>query len=29
MILGYGCGTPSMTSHSIYPKQAYQLGRNL
>ena len=29
MILGYGCGAPSMTSHSIYPKQAYQLGRNL
>lgn len=29
MILGYGCGTPSMTSRSIYPKQAYQLGRNL
>lgn len=29
MILGYGCGIPSMTSHSIYPKQAYQLGRNL
>ena len=29
MILGYGCGKPSMTSHSIYPKQAYQLGRNL
>lgn len=29
MILGYGCGTPSMTSHSRYPKKAYELGRNL
>ncbi|MBQ9154244.1 MAG: flavodoxin family protein [Solobacterium sp.] len=29
MILGYGCGTPSMTKRSIYPKQAYQLGKSL
>ena len=29
MILCYGCRIPYMTSHSIYPKQAYQLGRNL
>ena len=29
MILGYGCGTPSMTQHSVYPYKAYQLGRNL
>lgn len=29
MILGYGCGTPTMTKHSIYPEKAYQLGRNL
>ncbi len=29
MILGYGCGTPSMTKRSIYPKQAYQFGKSL
>ena len=29
MILGYGCGTVSMTKRSIYPDKAYQLGRNL
>ena len=29
MVLGYGCGTPSMTKRSKYPKEAYQLGRNL
>lgn len=29
MVLGYGCGTPSMTSHSPYPQQAYQLGNRL
>lgn len=29
MILGYGCGTPSMTKHSRYPKDAYALGRSL
>ena len=26
MVLGYGCGTPSMTQHSQYPQQAYSLG---
>ncbi len=26
MVLGYGCGTPSMTQHSKYPQQAYSLG---
>ena len=29
MVLGRGCGTPSMTRSSIYPGQARQLGRNL
>ena len=29
MILGYGCGTPSMTKRSKYPKEAYALGRSL
>ena len=29
MVLGHGCGTPSMTAHSRYPQEAYQLGRNL
>lgn len=29
MILGYGCGTPSMTIRSKYPKEAYKLGRSL
>lgn len=29
MILGRGCGTPSMTRSSIYPKQAYELGKKL
>ena len=29
MILGYGCGTPSMTKRSRYPDQAYDLGKNL
>ena len=28
-ILGKGCGTPSMTRRSSYPKAAYQLGRGL
>ena len=28
-ILGYGCGTPSMTKRSQYPEAAYQLGRSL
>lgn len=29
MVLGYGCGTVSMTKQSGYPDQAYQLGRTL
>ena len=29
MVLGYGCGTPSMTNRSRYPKEAYKLGRSL
>lgn len=29
MVLGYGCGTPSMTAHSDYPSKAYQLGNRL
>ena len=29
MILGYGCGTPSMTSRSRYPQEAYLLGKSL
>ena len=29
MILGYGCGTPSMTKRSRYLKEAYALGRSL
>lgn len=29
MILGKGCGTPSMTGHSRYPTMAYELGRKL
>ena len=29
MVLGYGCGTPSMTQHSSYPQKAYQLGKQL
>ena len=29
MILGYGCGTPSMTSRSKYPDAAYKLGKSL
>ncbi len=28
-ILGYGCGAPSMTKNSRYPKAAYELGKNL
>ena len=28
-VWGKGCGTPSMTRHSQYPQQAYELGRNL
>ena len=29
MVLGHGCGTPSMTSSSRYPDLAYQLGKSL
>ena len=29
MVLGKGCGTPSMTQHSKYPEQAYELGKKL
>ena len=29
MVLGKGCGTPSMTRASSYPQQARQLGQNL
>lgn len=29
MILGYGCGTPAMTSRSRYVEEAYKLGRSL
>ncbi len=28
-VLGYGCGTPSMTRHSHYPQDAYNLGASL
>lgn len=29
MVLGYGCGSPSMTDRSQYPEKAYELGRSL
>jgi hypothetical protein len=29
MILGYGCGSPSMTKASEYPELAYKLGRKI
>ena len=29
MVLGYGCGTPSMTRASRYPDEAYRLGKSL
>lgn len=29
MVMGYGCGTPSMTQHSKYPQEAYRLGKSL
>lgn len=29
MVLGAGCGTPSMTKRSAYPQQAYDLGSHL
>ncbi|WP_405276234.1 flavodoxin family protein [Methanobrevibacter sp.] len=28
-ILGYGCGTPSMTKFSKYPNEAYEFGKKL
>ena len=28
-ILGYGCGTPSMTKFSDFPQKAYELGKGL
>ena len=28
-VLGKGCGTPAMTKHSEYVRQAYELGKNL
>ncbi|WP_295115680.1 flavodoxin family protein [uncultured Methanobrevibacter sp.] len=28
-VLGYGCGTPSMTEFSKYPDEAYELGKSL
>lgn len=29
MVLGAGCGSPSMTQRSFFPQQAYQLGNRL
>ena len=29
MVLGYGCGTPSMTKRSRYVEEAYRLGKSL
>ena len=29
MVLGTGCGTPSMTGRSVFPRQAYELGKKL
>lgn len=29
MILGKGCGIPSMTKHSQYPRKAYELGLSM
>ena len=29
MVLGYGCGAPSMTQRSKYPQEAYRLGKSL
>ncbi len=29
MILGYGCGSPSMTKRSHFPKKAYEFGKSL
>ena len=29
VILGTGCGTPDMTRHTDFPKQAYELGKSI
>ena len=29
MVLGRGCGTPSMTKHTQYHQRAYELGKQL
>ena len=29
MVLGGGCGTPEMTRNSVFPEQAYALGKSL
>ena len=29
MVLGYGCGSPSMTKRSKYPEKAYLLGKSI
>ena len=29
MVLGYGCGSPTMTQRSRYPREAYELGGSL
>lgn len=29
MVLGKGCGTPSMTKSSVYPDKAYDLGKKI
>lgn len=29
IVLGYGCGTPAITKQSIYPNEAYELGKSL
>ena len=29
IILGLGCGTPSMTQRTVYPQKAYELGKSL
>lgn len=29
MVLGRGCGSPSMTRHTVFPKMAYESGQKL
>lgn len=29
MILGLGCGSPSMTQRTIYPQKAYEFGKSI